>query len=63
MFENKKYIIKTKKEAVPPEDGFDKKNKKGLASVILATNSPNTELVLTILTESVYFVNKKLKKI
>ena len=42
MFENKKYIIKTKKEAVPPEDGFDKKNKKGLASVILASNSPKS---------------------
>ena len=39
-----------------------KKNKKGLASVILATNSPNSELVILILIEKCQFVNKKTKK-
>ena len=39
-----------------------KKNKKGLASVILATNSPNSELVVLILIESLVFVNKNIEK-
>ena len=38
-------------ETVPPEKQSLKKNKKGLASVILATNSPIAELVRLILTE------------
>ena len=46
-----------------PLRATSKKNKKGLASVILATNSPNSELVVLILTETVRFVNKKMKKI
>ena len=45
-----------------PLRAASKKNKKGLASVILATNSPNSELVLTILIEKIYFVNKNIKK-
>ena len=50
-------------EVAPPEKATSKKNKKGLASVILATNSPNSELVVLILIESLVFVNKKHKKI
>ena len=53
---------KIKIETAPPEGQSLKKNKKGLASVILATNSPNSELVVPILTETVRFVNKKMKK-
>ena len=45
-----------------PLRAASKKNKKGLASVILATNSPNSELVVLILIESLIFVNKKDKK-
>ena len=45
-----------------PLRATSKKNKKGLASVILATNSPNSELVVPILTETIRFVNKKMKK-
>jgi len=45
-----------------PLRATSKKNKKGLASVILATNSPNSELVALILTETEKFVNKKMKK-
>ena len=42
-----------------PLRATSKKNKKGLASVILATNSPNSELVVPILIEKYLFVNKK----
>ncbi len=68
------YFLKQKKEGVGkrllnfsskklhPLGTASKKNKKGLASVILATNSPNSELVITILIEEVVFVNKKVKK-
>ena len=68
MLKNKKTVptrtvLKCKKiEVPPPEKAPHKKNKKGLASVILATNSPNTELVVHILIEKLYFVNKKVKK-
>ena len=41
-----------------PLRAASKKNKKGLASVILATNSPNSELVVPILIEKCCFVNK-----
>ena len=41
-----------------PLRAASKKNKKGLASVILATNSPNSELVIPILIEKYLFVNQ-----
>ena len=43
-----------------PLRAASKKNKKGLASVILATNSPNFELVVFIILIEGGFVNKKL---
>ena len=55
-----KLINYTQKDLYPLRAGPFKKNKKGLASVILATNSPNTELVITILIENPLFVNKKM---
>ncbi len=40
-----------------------KKNKKGLASVILAPIRLKFELVITIINERTYFVKNKIKKI
>ena len=53
------YFLSKKQDPLRPAS---KKNKKGLASVILATNSPNSELVILILIEKCQFVNKKTKK-
>ena len=60
---NKFILLNCNKIGLPPPDGQSgKKNKKGLASVILATNSPNSELVITILIEVDCFVNKNCEK-
>ena len=56
-----KLLLNTKKR-LHPLRAVSKKNKKGLASVILATNSPNSELVIYIITVMMIFVNKKREK-
>ena len=53
-----KEVKTNNKQETTKQDKPTKKNKKGLASVILATNSPNSELVISILIENWYFVNK-----
>ena len=55
-------LFKIQKKRLTPKEQSPKKNKKGLASVILAPIRLKFELVVNIINERVCFVNPKNKK-